>query len=218
MKYILFISTLMVLLSCKSDRKYHNEEVTVANTQQIKDTTATLKSILKFQEDLNNEYRSADESPLTDKDKAIFESLEFFPIDTNYVVKAKFVRTPNEQAFMMPTTTDRKSEEVIYGVAYFTLHGQKLQLNIYQNQQLKLQKEYVDYLFLPFSDKTNGDESYGGGRYIDLRIPEGDTITIDFNKAYNPYCAYNKKYSCPLVPKENDLPIEIPVGVKKFHD
>ena len=75
---------------------------------------------------------------------------------------------------------------------------------------------YEDYLFLPFLDDTNGEESYGGGRYIDCRIPEGDTIEIDFNKAYNPYCAYNENYSCPIVPRENYLAIEVKAGVKVF--
>ena len=72
-------------------------------------------------------------------------------------------------------------------------------------------------MFLPFTDAGNGDESYGGGRYIELRIPEKDTIIIDFNKAYNPYCAYNHKYSCPIPPIENNIPIEIKAGVKKYH-
>ena len=74
-----------------------------------------------------------------------------------------------------------------------------------------------DYLFLPFIDDTNGEESYGGGRYIDLRIPEGDTIVIDFNKSYNPYCAYNDKYSCPIVPRINYLALEVRAGVMAFN-
>ena len=73
-----------------------------------------------------------------------------------------------------------------------------------------------DYLFLPFLDDTNGEESYGGGRYIDLRIPETDTITIDFNRAYNPLCVYNEKFSCPIVPRVNYLPIQIKAGVKMY--
>jgi uncharacterized protein len=91
-------------------------------------------------------------------------------------------------------------------------------LNIYRNIDLSKKKEYKNYLFLPFLDLTSGNESYGGGRYIDMRIPKGNIITIDFNKAYNPYCAYNHKYSCPVVPDENNLNIEIKAGVKKFHN
>jgi uncharacterized protein (DUF1684 family) len=89
---------------------------------------------------------------------------------------------------------------------------------VYQNAELVRKNTYVNYLFLPFSDLTSGNETYIGGRYIDLRIPYGDTIAIDFNQAYNPYCAYNRKYSCPIVPLENDLPIAIRAGVKKFHE
>ena len=76
--------------------------------------------------------------------------------------------------------------------------------------------DYEDYLFLPFLDETNGLESYGGGRYINVRIPEGDTMIIDFNKSYNPFCAYNDKYSCPIVPRENYLKTRIEAGVKGF--
>ena len=84
--------------------------------------------------------------------------------------------------------------------------------------ELSKKEQYKDYLFLPFSDLTCGSESYIGGKYIDLKIPKGDTIVIDFNTSYNPYCAYSPKYSCPKVPLENDLKIEIRAGVKKFHD
>ena len=71
-------------------------------------------------------------------------------------------------------------------------------------------------MFLPFKDKTNGVETYGGGRYLDLTVPDGDSIVIDFNKAYNPYCHYNIEYSCPLVPRENKLLFSIKAGVKKY--
>ncbi|WP_308444060.1 DUF1684 domain-containing protein [Gillisia lutea] len=142
--------------------------------------------------------------------------MDFFKIDTNYVVEAQFVRTPAEAPFTMPTSTDRLPLYVKYGEAYFTIHGKKLKLNIYQSQQLSTNPEYFDYLFLPFTDETNGETSYGGGRYIDLKLPLGKIIEIDFNKAYNPYCAYSGRYSCPIPPKENDLKVKIPVGVKKY--
>jgi hypothetical protein len=116
----------------------------------------------------------------------------------------------------MPTTTDRKSEEILFGIANFQLNGITQQLEIYQNRKLMLEEKYKDYLFLPFTDKTNGEETYSGGRYLDLSIPKGDSIIIDFNKAYNPYCAYNKKYSCPIVPSINALDIKVLAGVKDF--
>jgi uncharacterized protein (DUF1684 family) len=104
------------------------------------------------------------------------------------------------------------------GEAHFEIYGKSFRLNIYKNIELSKKEEYKDYLFLPFSDLTCGKESYIGGKYIDMKMPAGDTIVIDFNRSYNPYCAYNHKYSCPKVPLENDLKIEIKAGVKKFHD
>ena len=79
-------------------------------------------------------------------------------------------------------------------------------------------EEYKDYLFLPITDLTSGDGSYGGGRYLDVKKSEvaQGKVVLDFNKLYNPYCAYNEKYSCPIPPAQNDLPIRIEVGVKDF--
>jgi uncharacterized protein (DUF1684 family) len=78
-------------------------------------------------------------------------------------------------------------------------------------------EHYAKYLFLPFGDQTNAISTYGSGRFLDLTIPDGDTLIIDFNKAYNPLCAYgNPKYSCPIPPKENQIPIKIPAGMKNY--
>lgn len=170
----------------------------------------------EFQREINAEYKDATTSPLKDNDRKNFKGLDFFKFDSTFVVKATFTRTPDEEVFKMKTTTNRLPEYVKYGVVSFELNGERHQLNIYQNQGLIKKEEYKDYLFLPFLDNTNGEESYGGGRYIDMRIPEGDAIEIDFNKAYNPYCAYNEKYSCPIVPRENYLDLEVRAGVKAF--
>ena len=175
-------------------------------------------AVEKFQEELNTEYADAKTSPLMAEDLAVFKALDFYPINEKFFVTAKFVRTENEKPFKMKTSTDRKPMYVKYGEAYFKIDGKPFQLNIYQNIELSKQDEYKDYLFLPFSDLTCGKESYIGGKYIDLKTPAGDTIAIDFNTSYNPLCAYNHNYSCPKVPLENDLKIEIKAGVKKFHD
>lgn len=211
MKYILLFS-ILIIFSCKPEKKYHDEQ------EQKSELVASngLKQILEFQEELNEEFKNPEESPLPDRYRKDFESLDFFPADTNYVVKAKFVRTPDALPFMMPTTTDRETKEVVFGIAHFELNGQKWQLEIYQNEELMLEEGYEDYLFLPFTDLTNGKETYTGGRYIDLRIPNSDSIVIDFNRAYNPYCAYNKKFSCPIVPSVNDLAVRVEAGVKDF--
>ena len=172
----------------------------------------------EFQAHLNKEFANREESPLTDEDFKIFQSLDFYPIDEKFTVEAKFVSTPKEKVFKMKTSTTRLPEYKKYGELFFQIDGKSFKLNVYQNIELSKKEGYEDYLFLPFSDLTCGKESYIGGRYIDMRIPKTKTVTIDFNKAYNPYCAYNHKYSCPIVPLENDLPIEILAGVKKFHD
>lgn len=171
-----------------------------------------------FQDELNSEFAIKEKSPLTDEDRKVFESLDFFPANADFFVVADFKRTKSEKPFKMKTTTDRLPEYVKYGELTFSLAGKKLKLNVYRNIELSKRKGYQDHLFLPFSDLTSGKETYIGGRYIDVKIPKNDTMAIDFNTAYNPYCAYNYKYSCPIVPLENDLDIEIKAGVKKFHD
>jgi uncharacterized protein (DUF1684 family) len=170
----------------------------------------------EFQRELNAEYKDATSSPLKDKDRKRFKGLDFFKVDSSYVVTATLKRTPDTEWFDMKTTTSRVSPERIYGILTFELKGQSFTLNVYQGKETMKRDGLEDYLFLPFLDDTNGEESYGGGRYIDLRIPEGDTIEIDFNKAYNPYCAYNDKYSCPIVPRVNYLAISVRAGVKAF--
>ncbi|HIC30298.1 MAG TPA: DUF1684 domain-containing protein [Flavobacteriaceae bacterium] len=172
----------------------------------------------EWQKEMNAEYKDASTSPLKEKDRSDFKSLDFFKFDSTYVVTATLKRTPNTEWFKMKTTTSRESEERIFGILTFQLKGKTFSLNVYQGKELMKDEDFKDYLFLPFLDNTNGDTTYGGGRYIDLRIPEGDTIEIDFNKAYNPYCAYNERYSCPIVPRENYLDTKIEAGVKKFHD
>ena len=170
--------------------------------------------IEKYQEELNASYRNPEESPLEPEDLAAFSGLPFFPINEKYRVVARFVRTPGSKPFKMATSTGRLPIYEKYGEAHFELDGKKVVVPIYQNHELRETEKYKDYLFLPFKDQTNGDTSYGGGRYVELSIPEGDTIVIDFNKAYNPYCAYSARYSCPIPPKENRIPLAIPAGVK----
>ncbi len=168
------------------------------------------------QDELNAEFTNPETTILEPEDFKDFHGLEFYPIDEKYIVEAKFVRTRNEKPFLMPTTTSRLPEYVKYGEAHFSIDGNDLVLNLYKSVQPSKDPAYKDYLFLPFTDLTCGDGSYGGGRFLDQKIPEGDTMVIDFNKAYNPYCAYSARFSCPIPPKENDLLIRIEAGVKDF--
>jgi uncharacterized protein (DUF1684 family) len=167
----------------------------------------------EFQKTLNTEYKDASKSPLKAKDLKTFKGLDFAKFDASYVVNATLELTPDTEWFNMRTTTNRLSKERVFGVLKFELKGQSFQLNVYQGEELMETEGFTDYLFLPFIDNTNGLTTYAGGRYIDLRIPEGNTIEIDFNKAYNPYCAYNEKFSCPLVPRVNYLDVMVEAGV-----
>ncbi|WP_037315438.1 DUF1684 domain-containing protein [Salegentibacter sp. Hel_I_6] len=169
---------------------------------------------MDFQQKMNEKFSDPNRSPLSEKDRNEFRNLNFFEIDSSFIVEAHFLRTPAEAPFKMQTTTDRLPIYVKYAEIYFSLQKKNFKLNVFQNQELISDKEYYNYLFLPFTDLTNGETTYSGGRYLDLRIPEGDSILLDFNKAYNPYCAYNSNFSCPKVPAENDLKIAISAGVK----
>jgi len=175
-----------------------------------------IKGETEFQRELNAEYKDASKSPLTDRDRKKFDGLDFFKVDSTYVVQARLELTPDSEWFNMQTTTSRVSKERIFGILHFELKGSPYQLKVYQGAETMQQEGMEDYLFLPFLDETNGLGSYGGGRYMDLRIPQGDTMEIDFNTAYNPFCAYNEKYSCPIVPRENYLKTKIEAGVKDF--
>jgi len=209
-----FLSMLFVFLviSCGKGKKYHDKPL-----KSNGDIPPKLLAILDYQKEKNEEFRNPETSPLPDRYRKNFQELDFFPADTNYVVTARFERTSEARPFQMPSTTDEKTWEIVYGIVHFELNGQNHQLEVYQGLELRNREGFKDYLFLPFLDLTNGEETYGGGRYLDLRIPKSDTLTIDFNRAYNPYCVYNKKYSCPLVPRQNFLSTVVRAGVKNFN-
>jgi len=197
MKNILILFLMVFSAGCAQEKQMLNEET-------------------EWQKKMNADFKDATKSPLTNKDRKKFKGLDFYKFDSTYVVTAKLKRTPEAKPFKMKTTTERLADYVQYGVITFTIKGKEYELKIYQNLGLLDKEGYEDYLFLPFLDDTNGDGSYSGGRYTEARIPKGDTIFIDFNTAYNPYCAYSDRYSCPIVPRENYLATEIKAGVKAY--
>lgn len=171
--------------------------------------------IKRFQDELNAEYKDSKKSPLDTKSRKKFKRHDFFPVDSAYRVTATLNITENTPFFKMPTTGDRLPQYRKYGDLVFTLKGNNYTLPVYQSYDLMRLPAYKDYLFLPFTDLTNGNSSYEAGRYIELRLPKtGNSIIVDFNKAYNPYCAYNLTYACPIVPAENHLDLPIESGVR----
>ncbi|MCC9042426.1 DUF1684 domain-containing protein [Myroides sp. M-43] len=169
-----------------------------------------------FQKNLNKEFSDMESSPLPKDAIKKFKGLDFFPISNDFVIQGKLERTPNEKPFEMPTTTARRPTYIKYGVITFSLKDKEYKVDVFQDLTVREKEEYVNHLFLPFTDLTSGVTSYGGGRYLDLQIPDGDSITINFNLAYNPYCVYNPKFSCPIPPEQNFIDAEINAGVKDY--
>ena len=140
-----------------------------------------------------------------------FEGICYFPIDSNYRVTATFKRKKGKK-FAMPMTKTRLVYYRQYGIVSFTIHDTLCSLVVYENLSLKKKKEFKNYLFLPFRDGTTAISTYGGGRYLDLEKSTGNTIIIDFNRAYHPYCVYSARYSCPIPPAENTVAPSISAG------
>ena len=201
MKNVLSFLFIFLLISCNSNGK------------------RPLLGETEYQQKLNASYKDATTSPLKKKDLKNFNGLDFFAVDSSFIVTANLTRIENAPVFEMATTTDRKPLYKEYGLLRFNINGQDLELTIYQSQDDLRDEKYKVYLFLPFTDNTSGNESYGGGRYMDVMITDikdDNTIELNFNNTYNPYCAYNDDYSCPLTPRKNHIDIEIKAGIKAF--
>ncbi len=147
-----------------------------------------------------------------------FKGLNYYKPDLKFRIEARLEKYTTPDTIKMKTTTERLPLYIVYGRAIFSVSNITDTLTIFRNVGLMSKEGYEDYLFVPFTDETSGEGSYGGGRYIDTRIPVNDIIILDFNKAYNPYCVYNKKkYSCPIPPSENYINTKIRAGEKDYH-
>jgi uncharacterized protein (DUF1684 family) len=155
-------------------------------------------------------FREDDESPIEPALRKKFKGLNYFPIDASYRLTADLTLIPETDTAILrlKTTTGEDRPMRRYGIARFRLNGAQHELTLF------VSNESPQILFIPFNDLTNGEETYQTGRYMDIPLPKGrrDQIVLDFNTAYNPYCAYNDKYSCPIPPMENRLKIAIRAG------
>lgn len=144
--------------------------------------------------------------------------LRFFEVDSLYRIEATFERIKDSIGFTMKTSGAVTKHYYKYGKLSFMLRNLPLHLTIYQSKDLLSNEKYKDYLLIAFTDLTTGDASYGSGRYLDFILGDiqNSSLTIDFNKAYNPYCAYATGFNCPLPPKDNNLAISIMAGEKAF--
>ena len=195
--FVVLIILYTVLLSCKEQKRY-------------------IPNLTEFQKELNASFKDVTKSPLAKNDRQNFVSLDFFDFDSSYVVKAVLIPSSKDSIFNMKTNTDRMHSYNKYGKIKFKLYENYFELSVYKDNEL-VTDQTDDELFLPFYDNTNGITTYSGGRYIDLKFSNDSIISIDFNKAYNPYCVYNYKFSCPIVPNVNYLALDIRAGVKDYN-
>ena len=197
MKYSLLFILLLLGQSLSAQPPHYLDSVTAFRNQYI-----TTHGVIK------------------EKDRA---GLQFFPIDTAFLTATRVERIFDAPWFAMETSGKVKKTYRIYAILHFMIQGTPLRLSVYQSQQLMETEAYKDYLFIPFTDLSNGEQTYENGRYIDILTGdlEKSPFYLDFNKAYNPYCAYvSDVYNCPVPPEENRLDITVNAGEKKFrlHD
>lgn len=152
------------------------------------------------------------ESPLTEEQKRGLQSLKFYPIDPAYRVKARLLPIEIKKVREVPLTDGSTERYLEHSWAEFELGGKTNKVLLLQS----LSESDMRNFFLAFADETSGKETYGGGRYLNVRQDGKNSITLDFNLAFNPYCAYNPDFACPLPPRENSLEIAIPVGEKNY--
>ncbi|MEO8795277.1 MAG: DUF1684 domain-containing protein [Daejeonella sp.] len=171
--------------------------------------------IIKHRDEYQLDFLNDKRSPLQLGD---LQNLRFYKPDAEYSVKAEVEILKDQPVFKMLTFDGSAKQYVRYAVLKFNLKGEARTLTLYRSIALMENEQYKDYLFLPFTDLTNGKKTYGGGRYIDLKTKDisSGTFALDFNIAYNPYCAYSTGYSCPIPPQENDLNVAIKAGEKNF--
>jgi uncharacterized protein len=171
-------------------------------------------TILKDREEKTEFMKSASGSPFL-KDSIPFETLNYFPIDEAYRVKASLKSIDSKKVLLLATSDGLEQKYLEYAYAEFQLNGANHTLLILEVMDSGPQR---GKLFLAFADETSGVETYGAGRYLDLKkVPAATSIILDFNLAYNPYCAYNDTYSCPFPPRENILKTAIKAGEKNYH-
>lgn len=150
-------------------------------------------------------------TPIPDTLLKTFSGLHYYPPDSSFVFEVSLRRLPSPKPVTLMTSTGVPRPMLRYGTFTFPIDGKQYTLTAFKS------REKDPHLFVPFKDATNSGETYGAGRYLDLDEHSGDSgYVLDFNLAYNPYCAYNSDYSCPIVPSENALPVAIPAGEKQL--
>jgi len=173
------------------------------------------KELRRFWKEHQTGLQQKFDGPLKPRD---LKALDYFPPSPKWRVQAKLRQADSEQTLELPTSAQRTKTYRIYGYLEFEVDGQNFQVPVYQYLGMGANTLLQDHLFLPFTDLTNGESTYGGGRYIDLTISgiRDGTMIVDFNRAYNPYCAYADGWNCPIPPRENFMEIAVEAGEKNY--
>lgn len=168
-----------------------------------------MSELTEFRAQKDEFFGQHPQSPLTADQKHEFKGLAYYPENEALNLEVKVERFENQQPVMMQTSTGGVQEYIRYGRFQFQSEGRTAELTIYQSGY---------GFFLPFTDSLAGEETYPAGRYLEPESLPGDLFLVDFNLAYNPYCAYNEMWSCPITPPENRLKVPIRAGEKMFHE
>ncbi|MGB0887597.1 MAG: DUF1684 domain-containing protein [Vicingaceae bacterium] len=187
----------------------------ISSSLLAQNTKEYLKELKEYRLEMDKEFGDTATSILPNKMAMQFEHLNYYKPNPEFNITAQFKKEIGKE-FTMTTSSGKKKAFRQYGVLSFKIGYKSFKLPIYQNLKLMKTEKYKDYIFIPFTDLTNGAETYGGGRYIEASKPEGDTYQLDFNYAFNPYCHYTEGYNCPIPPKENFLDIRIEAGEKVY--
>jgi uncharacterized protein len=170
------------------------------------------EELLKIRQEKDEFFKTDPDSPILQEDRATFKGLNYFSPDPAYQVSARLERSDQPEPLFITTSKGSRQSYLKYGKFEFQIRGARLRLTVYKSAE----DPFARSLFVPFSDATSGSETYESGRYLDLEEDGGDEYELDFNLAYNPYCAYNDQYTCPVPPQENRLPVKILAGEKNY--
>ncbi len=174
---------------------------------------ASVNAVLQERLQKDQSFRSGEDSPILEQERASFRGLAYYPVNPDLKFSVKLNRYPAPQKINLATNTGEIRRGLRYGFFEFQVSGQTCRLQVYRLEDVS---DSAAMLFIPFRDLTSGQETYASGRYIDLAENTSGVYELDFNRAYNPYCAYNSTFSCPIPPAENTLALAIRAGEKKY--
>ncbi len=173
-----------------------------------------LDSLAEHRAQIETDYLKSADSPFDKELKAGFAGFSYFAGDSAFCVPAEFELSANAKVFAMPSFNGKTLPFRKYGVFHFQLGGARRSLGAYQRMDLPTDQR--QWVLVPFRDLTTGHETYGGGRYLQVDLPLPAHLTLDFNRAFNPLCAYKSVFTCPIPPAENWLKLRIPAGEKTY--